>query len=171
MASGDRIQVLDVVRWAMHETCEDIGRYLPYWAQHGLDHHRRLAAYEEYRSSGDLAVLRNAWLQLESQTLEEMYWISPPAKICSEISVPSLRERMERLGVMGLVNARIAEEQEREVNHEIEPDRHSGMERRRLPKVQPAQHAVHADILEFVETGKLPESSTHISPLLIWSRP
>jgi hypothetical protein len=31
---------------------------------------------------------------------------------------------------------------------------------------QPAQHLVHADVHKFIETGELPESSTHISPLL-----
>jgi hypothetical protein len=46
-------------------------------AQHALDHHKWFTAYQEYSSSGDLEILRNAWLQPESQTLEEMYWIAP----------------------------------------------------------------------------------------------
>jgi hypothetical protein len=166
MATGDRIRVLAVVRWAIHETCKDICHHLPYWAQQGLDHYKRLTAYQEYRSSGDLRILREAWLQSESQTLEEMYWTASGSKIISDISgVPSLGERIERLGVTRLVNVRMAEEQEREVHREIEviipKTRIKGP-----PKVQPAQHIIHADILEFIETGKLPKSSTHISPLL-----
>ena len=165
MASDGRIGVLDVVRWAIHGTCEDICHHLTYWAQQGLDHHKRFTAYKEYKSSRDLTVLRNAWLQSESQTLEEMYWIAPGTKLCHEInSIPSLSGRIEQLGVTKLVDARMAEEQEREVNHEVEQDIPAGMWR--PPRVEPAQHVIHPDILEFVQTGKVPEPSTHISPLL-----
>ena len=162
---GTRVRVLDVIRWAIHETCEEICRYLPYWADQGLDHHKRFAAYEEYRSSGDVEVLRRSWQQPESQTLEQMYWISEGTKKARSheiYSIPPLRERIERLGATKLVGARMAEEQEREVNHEVEPTRVV----ERPPQVQPAEHMIHPDIREFVETGKLPESPTHIFPLL-----
>ncbi len=165
MASEDRIRVLDVVRWAMHETCEDIGRYLPHWAQQGLGHYNRFAAYQEYKSTGDLDVLRRAWLQSEAETLEEMYWIAPAAKMNSDIkSIPSIIERIERLGVTKMVDVRMSEEQEREVNHELEV---KAGHPERPQKAQPAQHFIHADIRAFVETGKLPVSSSHIFPLLI----
>jgi hypothetical protein len=165
MATDNRISVLDVVRWAIHETCEDICHHVPYWAHQGLDHYKRLVAYKEYRTSGDLRVLRKAWLQAESQTLEEMYWTASGSKTISEIKgVPSLGERIERLGVTKLVNVRMAEEQEREVHREIEVTIPTCI--KRPPKVQPAHHIIHADILEFIETGELPESSMHIFPLL-----
>jgi hypothetical protein len=166
---SNRVGVLDVVRWAIHETCEDICHSLPYWAQQGLDHQKRFAAYEEYGASGDLTVLRNAWLQFESRTLEEMYWITSGLQLRSEInSVPSLRERMDRFGVTRFIDARLAEEQEREreVNHEIEPGSSTGRKRRRPPRSMPARHVIHADILEFIRTGKVRDSSTYISPLL-----
>ena len=163
MASGGCIRVLDVLRWAMQETCEDIYQHLPYWAQQGLDHHKRFTAYKEYSSTGNSEILRSAWLQPESRTLEEMYLVAPSASTSPEInSIPSLSERIERLGAMMSVDVRMAEEQEREVNHEIERERHI----ERPPKVQPAQHIIHGDIREFVETGKLPVSLRHISPLL-----
>jgi hypothetical protein len=169
MASGTGIRAIDIIRWAVHRTCEDIDHHLLHWAQQGLDHHKRLAAYEEYRSSGDHAVLREAWLQSESRTLEEMYWIESGAQMRQEIkNVPSLRERVERLGVTKLIDGRMAEEQEREVNHEVETENPSAtvLERPRLPMVQPAQHIIHADVLEFIETGRVPKSSRHISSLL-----
>ena len=165
MASGGRIRVLDVLRWAMHETCEDICHHLPYWAQQGLDHHKRFAAYNEYSSTRNSEVLRNAWLQPESRTLEEMYLVAPGASTSTSAeinSIPSLSERIERLGVTKSVDVRMAEEQEREVNHEVERERHI----ERPPKVQPAQHIIYGDVREFIETGKLPVSPKHISPLL-----
>ena len=167
MAPGGRTRVLDVVRWAIYETCEDIGHRLPYWAQQGLDHRKRSAAYKEYRSSGDSEVLRSTWLQPESQTLEEMYWNTPVAKMGSEINgIPALCERIKWLGCTKLVNVRMAEEQEREVNHEVEPKYSTGRKHPRPPRVLPAEHIIHADIREFIETGKLPVSPTHIYPLL-----
>jgi hypothetical protein len=167
VASDGRIRVLDVLRWAMHETCDDIRHHLPYWAQQGLDHHKRFTAYNEHRSTRDLNVLRDAWLQPESRTLEEMYWVTPGAAMSPEIyGIPSLKERIERLGVTRLVDVRIGEEQEqeqeREAHHEVEHERQI----ERPPKVQPAPHVIHEDILEFVSTGNLHVSSGHISRLL-----
>jgi hypothetical protein len=258
---------MDVLRWTMHETCKDIHHHLPYWAEQGIDHHKRFAAYTEHRllsypsapvnvcdekkkqkqekkqkkqekkkkneeekkkkkeerkmkkeekkkkkkqeqetehsslgdlkkkkkqeqeqeqnkqqsspgelkkkkqkqkkqkreqqqekehgSSGDLnfQVMRSAWLQCESRTLEEMYSASPRAGSNPEINdVPALSERIERLGITTQVDARVAEEQEREVNHEIQWERQV----ERPPNAEPAKHILRREVLTFVETGNLP---------------
>ena len=174
-ALGDRIRVADVIRWALHETCADIHHHLPFWAQQGLDHHRRFAAYQDYSATGNLEVLRNAWLQRESRTLEEMYSLAAHSTgIDPEInSIAPLKERMERFGITMLVDVRVAEEQEQEreqeheheceANHEIERERHVECPQ----KVQPARHVLRREMHKFVETGILPMRSAHISPLLI----
>jgi hypothetical protein len=77
-------------------------------------------------------------------------------------SVSSIRERIELLGVTTLVDVRMAEEQEREVDHEVEQERQV----ERPLKAQAAPHVIHEDIREFVRTGNLPMSSSHISRLL-----
>ncbi|KAH9180205.1 hypothetical protein EDB89DRAFT_2118669 [Lactarius sanguifluus] len=136
--SKNAIGAIDILRWAMHETCEDISHRLPQWAQQGVDHHQRFSAYEQYRSTGDLRVLKSAWSQRESRTLEEMYEPLSNAQ-----------------------GAGMAEEQEREVDYEVEREHQV----ERPPKVLPATHIIHDDILTFVRTGKLPEHSTHIVPL------
>ncbi|KAI9447738.1 hypothetical protein H4582DRAFT_2137682, partial [Lactarius indigo] len=159
------VHVIDILRWAMHETCSDIAHHLPHWAQQGVDHHRRFSAYKQWSSNEDLGVLRNSWLQPESKTLEEMYEPVSGAQgavLSSEInSIPSLRERLERLGVTRLIDVRMAEEQEREVNHEVERERHLELP----PKVHPAKHTVCDEIRNFVSTGILAEPSRHIIPL------
>jgi len=160
-APGNRIRVLDILRWAMHETCQDIRHNLPHWAQQGLDYQKRLVAYETHRSK-KWEVLRDAWLQPESQTLEEMYTPTRGTRDLEIDSEPSLRERMERLGVTKLVDVKMAEEQEREVNHELELERQV----ERLPKLIPAQHIVRPVIREFVATGELPRPSRYIKSLL-----
>jgi hypothetical protein len=165
----DRIRVVDVLRWAMHETCEDIRHHLPFWAQQGLDHRRRFAAFHDYSATGNLEDLRSAWLQRESRTLEEMYTLpTHAAGMNPEISsVASLSERMELLGITKGVDVRVAEEQEqeqeREVNHEIERERQV----ERPPKAHPAKHVLHSDIRRFVETGILRTPSKQILPLMM----
>ncbi|KAI0251164.1 hypothetical protein BJV78DRAFT_1282675 [Lactifluus subvellereus] len=76
-------------------------------------------------------------------------------------NIPELYERMEGLGVVQVTDVRRAEEQEREVDHEVERERQV----ERPPKVRPARHVIHEDIRTFVETGEIPSSSTHIHPL------
>ncbi|KAI9432009.1 hypothetical protein H4582DRAFT_1999905 [Lactarius indigo] len=150
----------------MHETCEDISHHLPHWAQQGVDHHRRFSAYKQYRSTGDLTALKGAWLQRESRTLEEMYdpvSRAQNAGLYRETKdIPSLRRRLDLLGVTQLADVRMAEEQEREVNHEVERERQV----ERPPKVEPATHDTCNDIRTFVRTGELPRRLTHIIPLL-----
>ncbi|KAH9056899.1 hypothetical protein EDB87DRAFT_1833454 [Lactarius vividus] len=168
----DGVRVTDILRWAMHETCWDIVHHLPHWAQQGVDHHRRFSAYKRYDSTGDLGVLRNSWLQPESKTLEEMYEpvsrVSQGAGLGPGINnIPSLRERLERLGVTQLTDVRMAEEQEqeqeqeREVNHEVEVEGHA-----EYPSVVfPAEHIVCGEIRYFVSTGVLAKPSAYIIPL------
>ncbi|KAI9433421.1 hypothetical protein BJY52DRAFT_1160284 [Lactarius psammicola] len=163
--SENGICAIDILRWAMYETCEDISHRLPQWAQQGVDHHRRCSAYKQYRTTGDLRILESAWLQRESRTLEEMYEPVSNAQgagLDQEINdVPSLRERLEHLGVTQLTDFSTAEEQEREVNYEVEQEHQV----ERPPRVLPTAHIIHDDILAFVRTGKLHGRSTHITPL------
>ena len=160
------IRVIDILRWAMHETCEDITRHLPHWAQQGLDHRKRFKGYKRYRFTGALTFLKGAWSQRASKTLEEMYdpvSSAQGAGLYRKVKgIPSLRKRLILLGVTQLTDVRVAEEQEREVNHEDERERQV----KRPPKVEPVTHTIHNDILTFIRTGKIPRYPTHIVPLL-----
>ena len=165
--SNNGIRVIDALRWAMHETCSDILHHLPHWAEQGVDHHGRFSAYKQYDLTGDLRFLRKSWLQRESKTLEGMYEPLPRAE-CAVLGpgisgIPALRERLESLGVTQLTDVRMAEEQEREVNHEAELERHA----ERPPKVFPAPHSLRSDIKYFVTTGILAiaNEKRHIIPL------
>ncbi|KAH9030640.1 hypothetical protein EDB85DRAFT_2275651 [Lactarius pseudohatsudake] len=161
--SENGIRVIDILRWTMHETCWDIRHHLPHWAQQGFNHHQQLSVYKRYLT-GDLGVLRNSWLQPGSKTLKEMY--EPRAQRAGLgpgiNGIPSLRERLKRLGITQSIDVRMAEEQEREVDHEPEREYHV----EHLPKVFPAEHIVCDEIRNFVNTGILVKSSTSIIPLL-----
>ncbi len=163
--SENGVRVIDILRWAMRETCWDIAHHLPHWAQQGVDHHRRFSAYKQYDSTEELDILKNSWLQNESQTLEDMYEPTLNAQgagLRPEInSIPSLRDRLKHLGITQLIDVRMAEEQEREVNHEVERERHV----ERPLRMEPAKHSIHDDIRKLVHTGSLPVSYTGIVPL------
>jgi hypothetical protein len=163
--SENGVRVIDILRWAMHETCRDISHHLSHWAEQGVDHHRRSSAYKKYSLTQDLGALKNSWLQPESKTLEEMYEPvsrAQDAVFSREINgIPALRERLEQLGVTRLIDVRMAEEQEREVHHEVELERHLELP----PKVLPEEHMVCDEILNFVSTGILAEPLRHIIPL------
>jgi hypothetical protein len=77
-------------------------------------------------------------------------------------SVPYLNQRIEQLGITKLIDVRIAEEQEREVDHEVELERQV----ERPPRVQPAKHILCRDIRTFVETGDPPQAFARM-PLLL----
>ncbi|KAH9033527.1 hypothetical protein EDB85DRAFT_2274746 [Lactarius pseudohatsudake] len=79
------------------------------------------STYKQYSSTGNKGALRDAWMRAKSQTLEQTYDPILRARGAGAIikinDIPALRERIEQLAVIKSVDVRIAEEQEREVNH------------------------------------------------------
>ncbi len=164
------VRVIDILRWAMRETCRDIAHHLPHWAQQGVDHHWRFSAYKKFNSKGKRKVLRKTWLQPESRTLEEMYDPISKAK-GAELGpgikdVPSLRERLERFGAIRSTDVRMAKEQEREVNREVDIERRAEHQNLKPPKIFPAKHIIRDDIRNFVSTGIISRHSKSVIPLL-----
>jgi hypothetical protein len=153
-SSDDVVSSLDVLRWAMQETCADIQHHVPHWAQQGVDFLRRNTDWALFSSSedGDASTLKHSWLQPESRRLESLYGPKPCSGLRSAVSqYPELQSRCQKLGVSSLPETQMEEEQEREVLHEIERER----EVERPPKAKPATHQVHYRVREFVRTGMI----------------
>jgi hypothetical protein len=78
---------------------------------------------------------------------------------CSDIDVDYPREIKQHCEEHGLttLSATLAvdEEQERELSHELEPER----EVERPPAAEPAEHSIHLDVENFVDTGRINMSS------------
>ncbi|KIM82965.1 hypothetical protein PILCRDRAFT_819766 [Piloderma croceum F 1598] len=157
-----QVEVRDILRWTMLETCADIQHHVPHWAEQGVDHKGRESAWLEFVSSGNssgtsVERLKSSWLQPEAQTLEKMYGLplstdrnsSGSRSQHAAFDIPELRKRCQMLGVNSFTNIRMEEEQEREVDHEAEKERQV----ERPPKAEPATHAVHKDVRQFVQTG------------------
>jgi hypothetical protein len=143
----------------------DIKHHIPHWAQQGLDYKNRSEAWGRFCDNpSSINILRSSWLQAEARSLEAMYGVSNSAghnseQIHTAFDIPAIRDRCLNLGVHFLLDPRMEEEQEREVNHEIERERQV----QRPPKTQPAKHTIHPDLRTFVETGVVSQLSLAFS--------
>ncbi|KAH8792932.1 hypothetical protein DL96DRAFT_1828817 [Flagelloscypha sp. PMI_526] len=148
--------VRDIVYWSMLETCKDIERNAPGWAHQGRDYLARSQAFDSFTgldlsTPKRLKKLRKAWLQPETKSLEALYHPTHSENAASGIlSVKSIRERLEFLGLEQKVLAQNTdEEQEREVSHEVEVER----EIERPQTFHYGHPRVHPDLCALVEHG------------------
>ncbi|KAF8555161.1 hypothetical protein OG21DRAFT_1439060 [Imleria badia] len=146
---SDDIDVMDILQWAIRETCDDIQQRAPHWAQQGIDHTSRYAAWTGFcRDELSSEELLDNWLQPEAKKLEDFY--GPRKTSNSAIrAAPDILQRCVELGVLSLRDVSMDEEQEREVIHEVERERHI----ERPLRVSPATHSIHPDVVAFIRTG------------------
>lgn len=157
----DRIDALDIIRWAMLETCKDLQHHISHWAQQGVEYHRRSKALKKYTGTNDMSLLKKGWVTLESRPLEDMYGASsipkssPSAFAKTVFEYSTLRDRLQSLGIQDLQDQSMDEEQEREVSHEVERERQV----ERPKKSQPINPTLHPAVRSFIETGVVPDNS------------
>ena len=155
------ISAMDILQWAIRETCDDIQQRAPHWAQQGMNHTSRYNVWSSF-SSGKLSPeqLSAKWLQPEAKKLEDLYGPRNPSNPAF-LTNPAIRQRCVELGVLqALRTVSMDEEQEREVIHEAERER----EVERPPRVPPAIHSIHPDVAAFVKTGIVPTNSKSFRP-------
>ncbi|KAH7924414.1 hypothetical protein BV22DRAFT_1013320 [Leucogyrophana mollusca] len=156
----EEVEVLDILRWTMLETCTDIQHRVSQWAQQGVDHRARHEAWSSFSSkNASIDTLESSWLQNEARSLEEMYGPDRPRNHIS-LEIPEIRDRCLQLGVASLSETRMDEEQEREVVHEIERERQV----QRPRQVPAALHQNHSDVANFISSGRIPCASTAFFP-------
>ncbi|KAF8550398.1 hypothetical protein OG21DRAFT_1514065 [Imleria badia] len=154
---SEPITTTDILHWVIQETWSDIRRWAPHWAQQGITHksqHETLSRFLRDELTPD--PLATSWLQPEIKSLADLY--APRHHLKTTLSVEldlGIRQRCKSLGVSSLPDARLDEEQEREVSREIERER----ETVRPHKAEPAEHSLHPDVVEFVRNGVL-----HLQP-------
>ena len=154
------ISAMDILQWAIRETCDDILQRAPHWAQQGTDHASRYAVWTSFcRDELSSKELSDKWLQPEAKRLEDLYrprnLSNPPFR-----TTPDIRRRCTELGVPSLHAVSMDEEQEREVIHEAERERHL----ERPPRVPPATHSIHPDVVALVKTGIIPPNTKALRP-------
>ena len=141
------IHTMDILQWAMAETCAEIESRASLWAQQGMDHALRYDSWSNF-CNRDISSneLTRAWRQPDAKTLEELYSPASPRDL-GMISMPDIRKRCIELGVFSLLDQNLDEEQEREVVHEVEREHQV----ERSQKETPALHQVSWGIREFIQ--------------------
>jgi hypothetical protein len=157
----DVIDTMDILRWVIRETCNDIQQRAPHWAQQGMNHQARYNAWSRF-CANELTPeqLSTEWLQPEVKSLEELYAPHDASKRTT-FTVPEIRERCVSLGVTSVREGGMDEEQEREVVHEVERER----EVERPPRASPAQHSLSKEVVNFVKTGAMSNQPTVFLPV------
>ncbi|KAG6334371.1 hypothetical protein ID866_4722 [Astraeus odoratus] len=158
---SDDICTADILQWTMLETCTEIQSKAPLWVQQGTEHASRYDTWSTFCEMGSTVErLATVWRQQDARTLEELYAPARPREL-SSISIPAIRQRCLELGILSLPDSNMAEEQEREVVHEIERERQV----ERPPKATPAVHLFSRDVLDFVRTGRMAPMSVAMKPV------
>jgi len=154
-STQDTIDTMDILHWAIRETCDDIQHRAPHWAQQGMDHTSRYAAWTSFcRDELPSEELSEKWLQPEAKKLEDLYGTheTPNSAL---LAAPDIHQHCVKLGVLSLRDVSMDEEQEREVVHEAERERQV----ERPPRVLPARHSIHQAVVDFVKTGIIPTTT------------
>ncbi|KAL0572352.1 hypothetical protein V5O48_009608, partial [Marasmius crinis-equi] len=148
------INTLDVLLWAMLETCSELERHVPHWIQQAVDFESRAKGWKAVSAAPDaflaLEGVKSTWLQPEGRTLQDMYGSGDNSNYNAVAQgIPEIRERCEMLGVSSILDPRLGEEQEREVNHEVE--RETQIER--PPKAEAAKHSLSGALETLVQSA------------------
>ena len=157
---SDVIDTIDILQWAIRETCNDIQQRAPHWVQQGIDHTSRYAAWNNFcRDELSSEELSEEWLQPEAKRLEDLYG---PHKTSSSslLAAPDLLQRCNELGVSSLHDVSMDEEQEREVTHEAEDERQV----QRPPRVPSVTPSSHQALVDFIKTGVIPTNTEDFCP-------
>ena len=150
----DVINTIDILHWAIRETWDHTQRWAPHWVQQGMDHTSRYAAWSSFcRDQLTSKELSDEWLQPEAKSLEDLYAPRNRSNTASP-TCPDIRQRCIYLGVRPECSVSMDEEQEREVIHEIAAGHERQVER--PSRVQPADHSIHQDVVDFIKTGVIP---------------
>ena len=171
------IEVADVLRWSIRETCISTKKCVPLWAIQGVRHQRRQLAWPVSLSTEVSATAIDAakgLLEPEAKSLEERYGFTRQGLeeqiLLNDREDESFGERKEQViavrdkchefGIGSFSSAKLQEEQERELSPEAEKERQV---ERPLP-AKALEHTVHPDVKRFVHEGILDRNSTAFQP-------
>ncbi|RAL06801.1 uncharacterized protein BO97DRAFT_447317 [Aspergillus homomorphus CBS 101889] len=164
-SQGTAITSLDVVRWALVQTCNVFKSLAPLWASQGLQYHKRQIAWDKLlRAESPPQEAIRHMQEPEARTLSQLYapWNKPEASSVDEKLDTSNSAIQKLLNVWGnsgrgmQQGPGLHEEHERQISHEVQREQQSC----RPPGLPAALHRVHDDVRYLVTHGTLPESSS-----------
>jgi len=152
-----------VLKWTIQETITQLRTYTPLWAHQGCSFDDRNRAWERYKKGSDSAPeFINILKEKESYSLKELYGMSESVATSNQGSQLKIwiQDRCKQFGAGSTHDARMREEQEREVSQEKEEQRQI----ERPPPAVPLMHTLHEDVRTLVSTGSIPINVKGILP-------
>ena len=146
-----------VLKWTIQETFAQLRTYTPLWAHQGYSFDDRNRAWERYKEeSASAAEFVGVLKDKESYTLEELYGVNQGMVTSNPGSLLKtwIQDRCKSFDVGSSHDARMREEQEREVSQEKEEQRQI----ERPPPAVPSRHTLHEDVQSLVSTGSIPRN-------------
>ena len=120
------IEVADILKWSITNTCAQTTNMIPLWATQGIRHQNRLAEYAEVSGNISLHTVQSL-LEPEAQTLEQRYGsmdkeTDPLMKDVKEVTlklrgqeIREIQEKCCNFQCQSRQSASLHEEQEREL--------------------------------------------------------
>ena len=152
-----------VLKWTIQETISQLRTYAPLWAHQGCTFDDRNRAWERYKEgSASAAEFISVLKDKESYSLIELYGMSESIATSNQGSRLKIwiQDRCKKFDVGSTHDARMREEQEREVSQEKEEERQI----ERPSPVVPSRHTLHRDVQSLVSTGSIPRNAKRILP-------
>ncbi|KAI0506704.1 hypothetical protein F5B22DRAFT_639075 [Xylaria bambusicola] len=164
------VEVKDVLHWAISETFAETHRSMPLWAAQGARFIRQEELWKSTQANGSIcfsSATAKQFLDDEAQPIEVRYrprhGKSTPLAGLLGTETPRLHEIKERwseFAYLDFNSSTLEEEQERELCPEIEQERQV----QRPAPARPASHDLHPDLIVFVNTGNLNNTSKAYFP-------
>ena len=167
-----QIETIDILLWAMHETCIQIEENLALWASHGIAYQARQSTSRCEVNSFNQESYISAWIEAEPKTLTEMYTTSNETKSNSLLRIierklnddqlrsqqrelSKIKMRCENYQISSYRSTALEELQEREVAQSREYQREDP-KYIELPFAVPYPHKLHPSLVQFIETSSRP---------------
>lgn len=171
------IEVADVLRWSISETCIGTKKCIPLWGTQGIRHLRHQIARSETSNDEDTGAaldVAKALLETEAQSLQDRYGfgcrrheeqvllhnLKEESLSKCDTQLEAMRAKCREFGLTTFSTATLREEQERELSPETEQERQI----ERPPALAPYKHSVHRDLKRFVHRGILDHHSDAFRP-------
>ncbi|KAJ5608777.1 hypothetical protein N7528_009344 [Penicillium herquei] len=164
-----KIDVSEVLQWAVAETWTDMRHNITLWAVQGSRYERQRPQWNKIFTSESSSITPaqvEEFLEEEYESIEDRYSPCrddappPDAEGESNPRLDLIDQRFEEFGNTDRDTAAFQEEQERELAPEIECER----EVERPPAIPADQHQVHPDLLRLIRRGQLKEPSSAWQP-------
>ncbi|ESZ91788.1 hypothetical protein SBOR_7826 [Sclerotinia borealis F-4128] len=166
---GD-IEIVDVLRWSVRESCTHTNKMIPLWAIQGMRHQNRRLVFTGSSTIKDRV---ERILEPEAQTLQQRYgdedtrFENPISPITTndltedcEKQINDIRTKCKKFEVASLTSATCEEEQERELSPENEREQQVELP----PPLTPCPHIIHKDVRQLAVSGVLSRSSKAFLP-------